>query len=279
MQSVRVNSKVTQMSITKKNNYLKTKSIFLTNQIKSLVLLKLLFGFNRMYLLPIQKYKLVLSYVFSIVYTILILWYAYYAFDEFNFPFKVIKYGFTTGHIIFTLFSFRKTNLLKYFRSMEIVDEQLSVFDDLNATNSVKRVATLIAYVITANFLEYVFLVGLYLCLGRLRGALPASAVFSIVSNLELVFYSVLLWLIYVRVSVIKGQVEKLYSIDMKPQNHNSSIYKSHQRVNTLYRVYIKLHDCSLLLTSVFGIPVSVIPQFSLILKFIYLLQNTNLQQ
>lgn len=115
---------------------------------------------------------------------------------------------------------------------MKTIDEQFSEFNDINSTNSVKRVAVLSASVICLNLLECLLLTAIYLCLGNLKGAILASLAYMIVSNLELAFYSIFIWFIYTRVSVIKSQIEVLYSINRIPQNYKEStvhpaMYKS----------------------------------------------------
>lgn len=257
---VGVTSKITPSTIVMKNNYIKLKSN-LSNQIKFLLFFKLFFGFNRVYLLPVKKCTLLLSYVFSVLYTVILIIYSCYSLPNQNFISKSYKYAFTGAHIIYTIFSLRKKNLLKYFRSMKMIDDQLSV-NNLNISSSVRKVVILTLTVVISNCIEHFLLFSIYFCLKSQRGGILASMIYSIVSNLELVFYSMLLWFIFTRVSVVKTQIEDLYSIskislNKKESTARSSLYTSHQRVNILHRVYVKLHDCSLLLSSVFGIPVS----------------------
>lgn len=243
----------------------------LNNQMKFIILFELLLGFNRLYLLPCKNITFILSYIFAILNVSIIFYFSWYTYDNHSFIIQSASYCYTVTHIIFVLFSFRKTKLLQLFQSIAAIDEQTDVFK--NVPSSAKNLIIFTAVAASFSLVKYVFLVislPLLCGLDNVAKKYVGTMIYSTASSIELVFYSTLLWFIYTRVSVIKAQIEVLYSINNKiPHNYkkskgHSSIYKSHQRVNTLYRAYAKLHDCSSLLSSLFGIPVS---SFSISLK------------
>lgn len=232
--------------------------ISLINQLKFILIVKTVFGINRLYLLQCRKVTLVLSKIYCFLY------------------FCIIGYQFNTDLSRANLFALRNLPIIEYeiavivalttfkntfksfFNKLHSFDKMLNIQNDVSITCPSRRILKWVLASLFFNFLELGFI-------SYLGNSVEFNIffVFVILSShdLELVFFFTLFRCIRLRVLIIKAHVEKNYA-DSRNKNtvKANGVGKLSERAqldtSSLHEAYELLIQCAETLNTAINLPV-----------------------
>lgn len=186
-------------------NYNENQEVNLYTQFKFLIIVKALFGINRIYLLQCRKVTMILCNIYNIICVCLAIYQIFTSNKSANsLGVKIISFIEYAILAILTMTFYKKT-LKKFHVLLYTFDEMLNIQNDLDVTCSSKRVLYWTLFTIFCNIVEFV----LYNLIFKIDQFLILIALCTVSHDLEQVFFVTLLRCIYVRVLIIKAHVEK----------------------------------------------------------------------
>ncbi|CAK1543935.1 unnamed protein product [Leptosia nina] len=255
-------SKVTPLG-TKVNNLVHPKYDVL-QRLKFVSGLQFFIGINRLYLFVNHRYKIRISYVYSLTVVVLIL------FVIIRCEMKTATYLVfrNTSIIEYTLLSLN--SILLYNKTLKKFFDRMEAFDDLL---NIKNNAVLTfhsGYLLVFCFIFVMYIVLEMIYLQRIETVVGVELVpytyltiyFTFLAHdTEIFFFCVLLIMVMRRLKVIKGHVAKMFLGKQKKESKKLAAlsYNANLDVSDLHRAYDTLHTCSEKLNSAMNFPVSLL--------------------
>lgn len=237
------------------------RELQMIQQRKSLILLEFFCGINRIYLLTNKKTLKCICYLYTFI---LVMVLAYFALSESarSSRHALTKYPPFTEELllIVIILSFEGRKIEKFYSTLRKFDAMLKIVNLMTENKIIKVVLTVyilmpIIEVFSTFFIFYHL---------TYNNELFCTFCWIVTHDCEQIFHALNLRLVYLRITVLKAHVLKMFSANSSWCGGRSFSEaeklcgKVELDINALHNAYLTLHKCSVQLNSAMGVSVSV---------------------